>query len=1032
MKLQKQGFATLGLIFITVLAAMQYVFLRNVPDTVSTFSFVCVTNGIGLLILGAARFKKLLSIPKKTLLKGILFALELTGFNFFLLLGSQHLDAVITSSVVSLYFVFITPLLLLLRKKVNFFSGIATVIAIMALLLMFGADTDMLFSSVNVVYLILADIFFAAYVVSVSILGEAEDSTQLTLSQMIFSAVFAFAGWLIENAFTGRALSLPTETGFWISALFIGVCIRAVYGLVQITCQKYVSALKASLIFSAEIIITLLANPILCRILNMEYTPATVFQIAGGILLIVATLMVDETIMVKMGYGDLRENTEVNDKGETVQRSSVSRKMILNTLTFTMITLVLSTVTFLSAIYLIRTDAVANSQTLGENASSISSEAMMQKLEESIQSQAVDKALLAEQKLSAYSDAVVYAASYASALYRDAAHYPVREVERPLAENAGKWVMQRTLANDDLTYDSLRTESGLMGNMEDVFAPIAANHENIATIYMGTENGLLISYDPYSDTGDTVGEGYYEYRSSLWYQQGKANQGASFTETYQDSYGRGLTITCVCPFYDGNGAFAGCIAMDILMAELNASMVNDGIVDPSAATLIDQAGNYIAGKGVDPLAEDMGSIFDEGKNPALRQAGREILERKNGVVSVGEGENADYIAFATIASTDWTICIQTPVSSVIQPAMAIRENINQNTENVVSTVAKGIMNVIQSCLLLSALILLFVTLFTGRSSRKISDPLKKLEADVRSISGGNLDSRTEVTTDDEIGSLANSFNLMTDSLQKYIADLKEATAKEQRIAGELSAATNIQASMLPRNFEEFSAGQAFDLYASMTPAKEVGGDFYDFFLIDGNHLGLVMADVSGKGVPAALFMVIAKTLIKNRAQMGGGPAEILQYVNEQLCEGNDAELFVTVWFAILDLSTGNGLAANAGHEHPAIRRSGGDFELVVYRHSPAVATMEGMRFREHAFELRPGDSLFVYTDGVPEATDAQNELFGSERMLSALNEKPDADPETLLHTVRRHIDAFVGDAPQFDDITMLGLKYKGPEEKNNG
>ena len=360
--------------------------------------------------------------PQKTLLKGILFALELTGFNFFLLLGSQHLDAVITSSVVSLYFVFITPLLLLLRKKVNFFSGIATVIAIMALLLMFGADTDMLFSSVNVVYLILADIFFAAYVVSVSILGEAEDSTQLTLSQMIFSAVFAFAGWLIENAFTGRALSLPTETGFWISALFIGVCIRAVYGLVQITCQKYVSALKASLIFSAEIIITLLANPILCRILNMEYTPATVFQIAGGILLIVATLMVDETIMVKMGYGDLRENTEVNDKGETVQRSSVSRKMILNTLTFTMITLVLSTVTFLSAIYLIRTDAVANSQTLGENASSISSEAMMQKLEESIQSQAVDKALLAEQKLSAYSDAVVYAASYASALYRDAAH----------------------------------------------------------------------------------------------------------------------------------------------------------------------------------------------------------------------------------------------------------------------------------------------------------------------------------------------------------------------------------------------------------------------------------------------------------------------------------------------------------------------------------------------------------------------------------------------------------------------------------
>ena len=192
-----------------------------------------------------------------------------------------------------------------------------------------------------------------------------------------------------------------------------------------------------------------------------------------------------------------------------------------------------------------------------------------------------------------------------------------------------------------------------------------------------------------------------------------------------------------------------------------------------------------------------------------------------------------------------------------------------------------------------------------------------------------------------------------------------------------------------------------------------------------------MADVSGKGVPAALFMVIAKTLIKNRAQMGGGPAEILSYVNEQLCEGNDAELFVTVWFAILDMTTGKGLAANAGHEHPALRRAGGEYELVIYRHSPAVATMKGMRFREHEFELHPGDSLFVYTDGVAEATNAHDELFGNERMLEALNEDPDATPEKLLPTVRKHIDRFVGDAPQFDDITMLGLLYKGPDTESN-
>ena len=283
----------------------------------------------------------------------------------------------------------------------------------------------------------------------------------------------------------------------------------------------------------------------------------------------------------------------------------------------------------------------------------------------------------------------------------------------------------------------------------------------------------------------------------------------------------------------------------------------------------------------------------------------------------------------------------------------------------------------------------------------------------------------------EIGVLASSVQKMEDDIIQYIANIRSITAEKERIGAELSIATQIQADMLPRIFPAFPGRKEFDIFATMTPAKEVGGDFYDFFLIDENHLGLVMADVSGKGVPAALFMVIAKTLIKNRAQMGGGPAEILNYVNEQLCEGNDAELFVTVWFAILDLTTGKGLAANAGHEHPALRRAGGEYELVIYRHSPAVATMEGMRFREHEFELHPGDCLFVYTDGVAEATDAHNELFGNERMLAALNEDPDANPETLLRTVRRHIDSFVGDAPQFDDITMLGLRYQGPEEKNN-
>ena len=1023
MKAKKQGLATFGLIFITFLAAIQYVFLQNVPDTVSTFAFITVTNVIGLVILGIAQVKKLFTLKRKTLLKGILFAVELTGFNSFLLMGSRNLDAVIISSVVSLYFVFITPLLLILRKKVNFFSGIATVIAIIALLLMFGADTDALFSSVDVVYLVLADIFFAAYVVSVSILGENEDSTQLTLSQMVFSATFAFAGWMIQNYVAGRSLSLPTETSFWISAVFIGVFIRAVYGLVQISCQKYVPALKASLIFSAEIIITLLTNPIMCKLLNMEYTPATLFQVMGGVLLIIATLMVDETVMSKLGYVDMQEVSYVDEYGKTVQRTSVSRKMILTTLTFALITLILSTVTFLSAIHFIRTDAVDNSQALGETASTISSQAMMNKLEESIQNQATDKALLAEQKLSAYSDSVLYAASYADALYRYPENYPDREVDRPLQINAGLWAMQRTLADESIDYEDLRTECSLLGNMVEAFAPIVANNDNIATIYMGTENGLLISYDPNSGDGNPDGESYYEYRHSTWYETARTGDRLFFTEPYQDGYGRGLTITCAAPFHDIYGNFAGCIAMDILMADLNASMVNDGIIDPSVATLIDNEGNYIAGKNVNPMSENMGNIFNKGNTDSLHQVGHEILEKKNGIVSVGGGENALYIAFATINSTDWTLCIMSPVSSVIQPAVEIRENINQNTQNVVNTVTTGIQNVIQSCLLLSALILLFVTLFTGKFSKRISDPLKQLETDVHRISDGNLESRTEVSTDDEIGSLASSFNHMADSLQQYITDLREATAREERIDAELNVARQIQVDMLPNNSKELSEGKVFDVFASMTPAKEVGGDFYDYYMLDDDHLVITVADVSGKGVGAALFMARSMTILKARMMMMRDPASALIMANNELCRNNE-EMFVTVWLGILELPTGHLTFANAGHEAPLLRHNG-VFSYVQQKSGFILGGMEDIKYKNQELFLRPGDLFFQYTDGVPEATNSSWEQIGKDGVLKIINSHAQMEGGELLAEMLREVQDFTGDAPQYDDVTMLALYYGG-------
>ena len=242
---------------------------------------------------------------------------------------------------------------------------------------------------------------------------------------------------------------------------------------------------------------------------------------------------------------------------------------------------------------------------------------------------------------------------------------------------------------------------------------------------------------------------------------------------------------------------------------------------------------------------------------------------------------------------------------------------------------------------------------------------------------------------------------------------------------DLAVASGIQENVLPKVFPYLPERHEFDLYASMKPAKEVGGDFYDFFMVNDDQLAMVMADVSGKGIPAALFMMVARTLIKNRALLGEEPSKILYEVNNQLCEGNKAGLFVTVWLAIVSLSTGKGLAANAGHEHPAIRHKDGKFELAVYKHSPAVATIEDLPFKQHEFKLEPGDTLFIYTDGVTEATNSSNELFGTDRMLEALNRNSSASPTELIENVNEGINNFVKEAKQFDDITMLCIEYTG-------
>ena len=293
-----------------------------------------------------------------------------------------------------------------------------------------------------------------------------------------------------------------------------------------------------------------------------------------------------------------------------------------------------------------------------------------------------------------------------------------------------------------------------------------------------------------------------------------------------------------------------------------------------------------------------------------------------------------------------------------------------------------------------------------------------------------------IRTGDEIENLSLVMADMERDISEFEETQAQSVAERERISTELTLATRIQADMLPSTFPAFPERTDLDIYASMTPAKEFGGDFYDFFLLDDNHLGLVMADVSGKGVPASLFMMISKILVQIYTMTGRSPREVLEVVNTQICRNNREDMFVTVWLGILDLTNGKLTASNAGHEYPILKSPNGRFELIKDKHSFVIGSLEGMHYKEYEMRLEPGSKLFLYTDGVPEATDAGNRLFGVERMLQALNEAATEGPQKVLESVHKAVNLFVGSAPQFDDLTMLCVEYLGqgsaeesPEER---
>ena len=338
-----------------------------------------------------------------------------------------------------------------------------------------------------------------------------------------------------------------------------------------------------------------------------------------------------------------------------------------------------------------------------------------------------------------------------------------------------------------------------------------------------------------------------------------------------------------------------------------------------------------------------------------------------------------------------------------------------------------IIDVIQATLVLVILANLLNTLYQRKA---LLIPLQKITEEASRFAKENNTTgkklTDEIRNNDEIGLLAASIDSMEEKVVNYVEEVRRFTAEKERDSTELALAAAIQDGMLPNQFPAFPDRTEFDIFASMDPAREVGGDFYDFFLIDDDHLCLEIADVSGKGIPGALVMMASKIMLTDFAMTLRDPAEILHAGNNAMCGSNPDKVFVTVWLGILEISTGRLTAANAGHEYPILKKPDGKYEMIKDKHGFVIGGMEDMAYKNYELQLEPGTKLFLYTDGLPEAEDADHNMFGIDRILTALNEQPDAAPEQVLSNMTDAVNAFVKETEQFDDLTMLCLEYKGP------
>ena len=706
-------------------------------------------------------------------------------------------------------------------------------------------------------------------------------------------------------------------------------------------------------------------------------------------------------------------------------------------ITFTIIIVVILSLLGIGAVFLINTNRVSktlinSNKQMSQTSRSMSFESMEKLTRVRLQEVAEDKAELADRMFYEFERAVRMAASAAEKLYEDPESYPERDIAEPDPANDGTLTLQVLYAsNTDPKDEEIVREVRLLGNLQELLYAINANDDSIASNYFASETGIMVQAD-YISAKKFDAQGKLmplDAKDRPWYIGAKETGDVYLTPVTRDLHTPQMGVMCGVPVYH-DGKLMGVAGAGMYLDLLSRMIENVDLGDKGNICIVNDLGRILFSnlKTGSLSVEESTTDLRYSSNEDLRSLVKEALNGEEGVKQLLlDGAQCYYAAYAPMKTVGWSVFVVLAKDEVDAPTAALQKDLDRiaaaSEEEADGQARRAVLifiTVIAAALCVAAVVSLIL-------SNRIVRPIRQLTDEVGRVKGEDLDFKWETDTGDETQLLAEAFQSLTGRMKTYVSDIEKITAEKERIGTELELATRIQADMLPGIFPAFPDRKDFDIYASMTPAKEVGGDFYDFFLLDKNHLALVIADVSGKGVPAALFMMGSMILIRNEVKNGLSPANVLRRINDQICSGNREDMFITVWLGILDLSTGKLTAANAGHEYPALKQPDGSFELIKDPHGFVIGGLPDESYTEYEWQLRPGAKIFVYTDGVPEAGESRSALYGTDRMMEALRTAENESPEKILAAVDASVRKYVGDAPQFDDVTMLCVEYKGQE-----